>query len=633
MKLAEWIWIHSQDNADEYAEFFDDVLYSGGQAAIEISCDSNYALYINEKLAGFGQYADYPHYKVYDSINITSYLCHGKNNIRIIVWYYGQDFSVYYKHKAGLIYEISCAGEILSYSRAGMLCKKSDNYVSGLKKIMTMQMGFSVRYDARDYKDKPFGKAVSVKGHSTALNPRPVERLELTETFYGTLINQTKSIYDLGCERVGLLHIKFKASAGTVVTVGYGEHIIDGEVRRIIDERNFSLEIIADGDFAEYINPFRRLGCRYLQIYSDVPVEVEFIGLKETLYPVNVLPFDAGNKLRQQIYDVSVRTLQLCMHEHYEDCPWREQALYTMDSRNQMLCGYYAFKEYQFARANLKLIGEGRRSDGLLNICSPSTVDLTIPSFSLYFILQMREYADYSKDLTLLNEYYNKMTGILDVFLMRMENGLIPNFYGSAAYWNFYEWADGLAGSLHGTDQKDFDLMLNALFSLILNNMGDICGKLGKTNDKQKYALISKELNNAINARFYDSEKRLYKTFTDKEHYSELGNAWAVLCGAADGGKADDICKALVSESSLLTKVTLSMAAFKYDALLKCSKSKYRAYILNDIDTKYAYMLSQGATSFWETTLGAADFDNAGSLCHGWSAIPVYYYQILNSQK
>ncbi len=44
-------------------------------------------------------------------------------------------------------------------------------------------------------------------------------------------------------------------------------------------------------------------------------------------------------RILQKIYDVSIYTLKCCMHEHYEDCPWREQALYTMDSRNQMLCG------------------------------------------------------------------------------------------------------------------------------------------------------------------------------------------------------------------------------------------------------------------------------------------------------
>ena len=41
------------------------------------------------------------------------------------------------------------------------------------------------------------------------------------------------------------------------------------------------------------------------------------------------------------------------------------------------------------------------------------------------------------------------------------------------------------------------------------------------------------------------------------------------------------------------------------------------------------YMLDCGATSFWETIIGEADFGRAGSLCHGWSAMPLYYYNIL----
>ena len=43
----------------------------------------------------------------------------------------------------------------------------------------------------------------------------------------------------------------------------------------------------------------------------------------------------------------------------------------------------------------------------------------------------------------------------------------------------------------------------------------------------------------------------------------------------------------------------------------------------------YGYMLREGATSFWETICGADDFGDAGSLCHGWSALPVYYYETL----
>ena len=66
------------------------------------------------------------------------------------------------------------------------------------------------------------------------------------------------------------------------------------------------------------------------------------------------------------------------------------------------------------------------------------------------------------------------------------------------------------------------------------------------------------------------------------------------------------------------------MRAFYYDALLMADKSNM-AYVIEDIKARYKKMLDAGATTFWETELGWADFEYAGSLCHGWSALPVYY--------
>ena len=71
------------------------------------------------------------------------------------------------------------------------------------------------------------------------------------------------------------------------------------------------------------------------------------------------------------------------------DTPWREQCLYVYDLRNQALCGYHAFENgnADYVRANLKLISQDRREDGLLAICYPCGMDLTIPSFSLYYFM------------------------------------------------------------------------------------------------------------------------------------------------------------------------------------------------------------------------------------------------------
>ena len=66
------------------------------------------------------------------------------------------------------------------------------------------------------------------------------------------------------------------------------------------------------------------------------------------------------------------------------------------------------------------------------------------------------------------------------------------------------------------------------------------------------------------------------------------------------------------------------MRTFFYDALLSFGDT-YKNYILQDIETRYLSMLKKGATTFWETEKGAEDFGGAGSLCHGWSALPVYY--------
>ena len=632
---AKWIWISGEADADEYGEFFDSFDYKSGKAVIAISCDSNYALYVNGDLAGFGQYADFPWYKVYDETDITAFLIAGRNELRIIVWHYGADFtSVYYNAEPCLIYEAQVDGKAVAVSSDKTLCRKAAGYASGLKKVITGQMGYSFRYDTR--LDGAASHTAYVKETiNYKLHPRPIKKLSLEPLIAGKLIDADKKIYDLGRESAGLLYIRFKARSGALVRISYGEHLADGIVRRIIAHRDFSVEAMGNDGTAEYLNPFRRLGCRYLQIESDTPVSIEKIGIMETPYPVTKRPFKADSELRQRIYDTAVRTLRLCMHEHYEDTPWREQALYALDSRNQMLCGYYAFKggNFEYARANLKLMGEDRRDDGLLSICSPSGINLTIPSFSLYYIIAMQEYAEHSGDTSLLREYRYKLEEIIEAFCKREENGLISTFSGSKHHWNFYEWADGLTGVIGEESEKEFDLALNSIFLYALQSYIIILKEHIKMPVRKKYNTLVKRLKARINEEFYNAEKGLYRTRKGTEHYSEFVNAMAVLSGAADKEKAGIVCGRLASANDMI-KATLSMTGFKYDALLlnavyQNDNNKYASYILNDIDTRYETMLEAGATSFWETEDGEKAFGNAGSLCHGWSAMPVYYYKLL----
>ena len=117
--------------------------------------------------------------------------------------------------------------------------------------------------------------------------------------------------------------------------------------------------------------------------------------------------------------------------------------------------------------------------------------------------------------------------------------------------------------------------------------------------------------------------------------YSVLTQSLCMLCGAAKGVDTSVMLSLMANNGGQIDGLTivpntLSMNSFRFDALLIADKDTYAPVILSELDREYLRMLRAGATTFWETAIGAEDFDGAGSLCHGWSALPIYYYELLD---
>lgn len=645
---SKWIWTDAEALPDEYAEFIEQVDFFGKKAEIYISSDSNYTVYVNGSLAAFGQYADFPYMKVYDCIDLSRYMRQGKNIIAFRVWYYGIDTaSTYYPGTAGLIYSLYSDGALTAYSSARTPSRKSPTFVSHKCKGITMQLGLSFEYDARradrwmlgEADEKyPFAPSREID-ISPKMRPRTCLPTEFGETVRGreisgngiTPMSRCGRIFDLGREAVGFISLKFKAESDSPVTVAFGEHIVDGHVRREVGGRDFSFVYHPTrGEINYYMNAFRRFGCRYIELISDAPITDAEVYLRSVIYPTVRREYpDSLTLAEQKIYDACVYTLECCMHEHYEDCPWREQALYTMDSRNQMLAGYYAFGEYLFPKANLELIAEDNRPDGLLSICYPVKRDFAIPSFSLHFITECEEYLGYSGDEDFIRRIYHKIEKTLNTFISRIDGtGLVKSFEGKNM-WNFYEWEDGLDGEICSGKEAlptRYDALINTLLSYAISRMISINERLGFDTDS--LVKTKNAINRAINAHFYNDGAGLYETAEGTGHYAKLTNALAILSGAAEGELARAIAERLATDSTLVD-ASLSMRAFLYDALISVDKDRYSAFVLADIERIYAPMLEVGNNTVWETELGEKDFDSAGSMCHGWSAIPIYYFNTL----
>ena len=254
-------------------------------------------------------------------------------------------------------------------------------------------------------------------------------------------------IADLGEETVGYLTLALTAPAGTVVDICHGEHLDDGRVRAAIGSRNFADRLICREGENEFLYTHRRLGARYLELHlTGIPEGGEVSLRRLSLIPLSLpLPAAAGfrcdDRLLEKIRQVSVRTLDLCMHEHYEDCPWREQALYPYDSRNQMLYGYYVWGNCRFAAASLDLLGGNFDGDRYLRLTSPGRSSLTIPIFTLIWIVELYEYQLYSGDSSQTSAWLGQVDRILD----RALEDEVPGFPGlhhpgdskEAKLWNF----------------------------------------------------------------------------------------------------------------------------------------------------------------------------------------------------
>ncbi len=666
---CQWIWC-GEEHPDAYRDFQIPLAVRPQRVyRLDISCDTDYALYDGERLLAFGQYADYMGYKVYDSVELDCPV--GECLLILRVWHQGLDTLTQTAKPAGVLFCVTEDGVPVVRSGGHILGRVSAGYVQRNERWITSQLGYSFAYDA----GRPagtFAPAHPVEGFSPDLVLRPVEKLELHaplaakrvqtgeytlcggDTFgqkmqrarlslhgfeknwesavsAGAQADGVYALFDLGREAAGFLSLDVTVEEPCEILVGWGEHLLDGRVRTAIHDRDFTCLYRAVPGRNRFLHPFRRLGGRYLQVFlATKRAELSTVSLCETRYPVQARRLEKGDCLRRRIYDVCVNTLVQCIHEHYEDCPWREQALYTLDSRNQMLCGYAVFGETRFARANLELISHGLRPDGLLSLCYPAGTDCCIPVFSLVYFLQMREYGEYSGDWEFVAEKYGFLQSLLAVFSRRAEQGLVPRF--ADGQWNFYEWAERLSGDAPGRLQAP----LNGFYSLALNSMAAIAQALHKPADADRYRRMASETNTALARTFYRSDSGLFASFAEpaEETYSVLTNSLCILCGATEGLDKSAILKILLANGAAgtglsVTPTTLSMNSFRYDALLQENRERFRDTVLEDIDETYLSMLCMGATSFWETAVGADDFGGAGSLCHGWSAMPAYYYMRL----
>ena len=446
-------------------------------------------------------------------------------------------------------------------------------------------------------------------------------------------------VIDMAREECGFITLELDTAAGTVVDVAVGEHLADLRVRASVDGKiNYASRYITAGGRQSFSHCLNRYSGRYLQLHFtniSAPVTVIYAGLIPFEYPLNMAGrFSCPDSLSNRIYDVACRTLHLCIHEHYEDTPWREQALYANDSRNQALTGYYTFGEYDVPRVSFAMLAETFRQDGFQELCAPMKFDFSIPSFTLVWFMEVWDHLLYSGAVAASQKLLPAISSALEVYAANLVDDLLPCPQG-IEYWQFYDWSYGLNGVETPPWKKDgltgvrFDAPLNLYYINALRSAARIFEFCGDKVAAEKYQEQAKRTAVEVKHVFRDQETGLYRTFVGdlaiENHFAELTQSLAILTGVADQAEASLLQDRLICPENGMIATTLSQSLYKFEAIL-AGREQYAKEVFAGISRDWGSMLYAGATSFWETLQGQADFQYAGSLCHGWSAIPAYMF-------
>ena len=324
-------------------------------------------------------------------------------------------------------------------------------------------------------------------------------------------------ILDFGEEQVGKFAFEVDAPEGAVIEMHGFEMITDGGIKHM--PKPATLRYICKKGLQSYIA--RRLrGFRYLSVYvynhtSDVVFRD--IHVIETRYPMNGADFSCSDEMINRVYQMCIRTAEVCSLDLYVDCPGYEQNAWTGDGRVTATVNLLNFGAFEYDKQYLKLIAQSI-DDGLwLNYrtrnprymnklylpcaCFPTYPEGCIPVWSFMWLLQVYDHYKYTGDL----EFLTEMFGAVKETLARCEKMTDSRgLFDMQGAWNLIEWANNdldFYGEVTGN---------NVMLSHCYRRAAEMAGILGELALSVYYNERATAYRDAVNTYCWDDVRKGY---------------------------------------------------------------------------------------------------------------------------
>lgn len=453
--------------------------------------------------------------------------------------------------------------------------------------------------------------------------------------------------FDLGRIAAGNVELMVHgAAAGSVVDLAASEHLDDAGHLAPLGQ-HAGLRYVCRGDDVEHFVGLDVIGTRYLHASVRVPAGADQptveVSIHDRLRPrPDGASFECSDPEIQQIFDIGLRTVDLCALDAYVDCPTREQRAWTGDSVVHQSVDLVTNPDWSMARWHPELAAAAR-TDGMLAMAAASDFAADdrffVPDWSLHWVRSLHNLYRYTADRELIADLLPAAERTLRWFESYLApDGLLEWVDG----WLLLDWASVYS---HGKSS-----ILNALWARALDDFAEMSRWL----DNSGNARWAEERRAGVAAsfdQFYDQSRGIYIDHIldgdPRPAASQPANAAALAAGLVPNDRVEGIVAAITDRDRLLqhawymdtvtvegqssgaiymaigypepdwdtaTRIVESEPFFRYvvhDALARAG----RADLIVDMCRDWRRFLDRGETSWPENWAG-------GTRCHGWSSTP-----------
>ncbi len=488
---------------------------------------------------------------------------------------------------------------------------------------LPQQIGAETLYDLENCQVDEIDNVLTSKGKST-FHTVPGKAVAIVLDFGGTVTG--RPVFTL------------TAPAGAIIDIGCSERLqadhIEPRAHTFLTSENIDRVITRAGQ--QTWERFEWTGFRYLQLTIRNAQEgliIHDLSLNFTCYPsTQEGSFECSDELLNKIWQAGVNTLQLCMHDGFEDCPQREQRQFVGDTYVEMLVNFMSFGDRDLSAKFLRQVQQSQRADGMTQTSTPSDMaawaKTAITDYALYWLMAIREYVRYTGDTEIVTELFPGVERVIAWFERFLDaDGLL----NEPPHWIFIDWAE--------LDKRGECTALNAQFAHTLEisaQLAEIYGLAGRAKTWREQA---NEIKASINLHLWDEKRGVYVDGRVKgvqsQRVSQQTNGLCLAYGIVPIERQERLISYITDPARV--KLTAAMRPLPeevsfdeaHDVVLAqpfCAhhlhrgliKAGYTEQFLTNIRERWGAIIATGSTTIWEI------WSPLASQCHAWSTTPTY---------